>query len=92
MTDTTDGWRHDRFITACRKKGLDDPAKLANAVSGLRWSRDPEARAMATRSAKLYLTGQRAPTRAAAGQAPAICDLADVLGVSIDWLLGRDDV
>lgn len=89
-TFTPSRWRPDRLRLACDARGL-DAAGLRRLINERRFTANPSATPLDQKSAKAWLTERADPTRSKPGYPPAIFEIVDTLGVSLDWLMDRTD-
>jgi integrase/transcriptional regulator with XRE-family HTH domain len=79
-------WNHARFLAAASKAGIKTPAELARRVSDARKAANPSGSIpLDPRTARRYWSGERVP------DGDLLPEVADVLRVSVDYLLNRDE-
>lgn len=80
-------WRPDRLRLACRIRGAETPADLRRLVNA---HRGPAMLApLESRTAERWWSGENDPSNGRTGHPVAVFELANVLQVSVDWLMGR---
>lgn len=80
-------WRPDRLRLACLIRGLETPAALRHLINKRRALRDEPP--IAARTVERWLDGSVNPGMGRTGHESGVFELADVLQVSVDWLMGR---
>ena len=76
-------WNHARFTAQCFVLGITDYKQLAARINK---HRGPDAKAIPLQTAHRYWSGRNDPTISAPGKMAAVFELAEVLGVTPDWL------
>jgi hypothetical protein len=86
-------WRPDRLRLACKARGWvhadgePNGGELARRVN--MWRLATERIPISPRLAQRWLTGEVDPGMGRTGHPSSVFDLAHVLEVSVDWLMGR---
>jgi hypothetical protein len=87
------GWRPDRLRLACKVRGWTHADGEPNGGELCRrvnmWRLATERIPISPRLAQRWLTGEVDPGMGRTGHPSSVFDLAHVLEVSVDWLMGR---
>jgi hypothetical protein len=83
-------WRHDRLIEAMEARRIDQ-AGLRRLILRNRAARGDDRITLELKTIRTWMEPGMGPVMGRTGSLPAVFEIADALGVSLDWLTGRKD-